>query len=72
MFGRRSEFSRGGLSITLAEGHLCRVMGGRNEGHQGQAGILKAGANPAGGAGGDEAVFPEPLGWSVMMGLRDG
>lgn len=57
MFGRRSEFSRGGLSVTLAAGHLCRVMAGKNEGHQGQVGILKAGANLAGGVGGGEAVF---------------
>lgn len=64
MFGRESEFSRGGLSVTLAAGHLCRVMGGRNKGHQGQVGISKSGANPAGGAGGGEAEFPEGAkGW---------
>lgn len=44
LFGSGPEFSRGGLSATLAAGHLCRVEGGENEGEQGQKGILKAGA----------------------------
>lgn len=43
LFGSGSEFSRGGLSATLAAGHLCRVEGGESEGEQGQRGILKAG-----------------------------
>lgn len=61
LFGKRSEFSRVGLSATLAAGHLCRVEGGRNEGAQGQKGILRAGANPVDGAGSRGAVILEGL-----------